>query len=200
MTELPITVTTRMLKKADNTINVSKEAKNQYNEELERIGKEISERAIELAKKDGRKTIMEQDIRRWKPVTEETEILEGEFLYRYKQGGNIYYHQKTQHLGIKPEMEYLSIKYLKSELLFEGKLWKLPKYGNDENEAKKIMEKSEGKILDSLMEPHWAYNIYEFRDWRPVKEINEHAKLLLMWFDDYDGGDVFVEGYLFNEG
>lgn len=197
MNELPLNPTTRILTTNKN-FNYAKEAKETFRTELEKIGEEISAKAVELARKDGRKTVMEKDIRRWRTITEETEMLEGEFIYK-DDNGRIRFFPKTAKYGKQLiGKQYMSLKYLDKELLFNGKLYKLSRY-DVEDEARKIMESHESRILASLMEPHWAYNIYEFRGWRSVEKVNDKTKMLTMWFDDYDGGDVFIEGHLFED-
>lgn len=181
----------RILKRNATGMHISKEAKELLAMELENEGKRISQKAVELAKADGRKTVLEKDIKRWRTLDE----TEGDnFIYslnsyvRYNKETNIscWLNNETA--------KTLDVKFLDNVLLFHDRLYNVKSV----DEARKIMESYESEILDSLMEPHWAYNIYEYRAWREPEKVNDHTTKLSMWFDDYDGGDVFVEGFLFN--
>lgn len=192
MPELPIAPCGRILKKANPEMKFSKEAKIAFAEALEKEGLEISKLAVKIAKQEGRKTVQAKDIKRWIPFNE-YEITDEEFVFklngwiRHSKQSNIMNWTSREDAVIMP------VKFLDNKLLFRGQLYDV----KNVSEAERLMESHVGEILDSLMEPHWAYNIYEFRDWEPVETIGNHT-LLSMWFDDYDGGDVFVEGILFN--
>ena len=190
--ELPITPCTRILKKANTEMHYSQEAKEQFRKALENEGNMISRKAVQLAKEDGRKTVMAKDIMKWvKPSELDTDD------YIYKAYGRIYYNKETGHTcwSDQEQIKALPSKFLDNTLVFYGQIHT----GVDSiSKAKRIMESYEKDILDGLMEPHWAYNIYEFREWEPVEEIGENRYKLSMWFDDYDGGDQFYYGILFN--
>ena len=190
MSELPIAPVGRILKKADPTMKFSKEAKTLFAKVLEQEGLDLSRQAVRLAESDGRKTVMEKDIKRWKKPSE---LDTDDFIY--KVYGRVRYNKEINHTNFvdQEQITALPVKFIKGKLLFDGNLYD----ANSVSESKKIMESYEKKILDNLMQPHWAYNIYEFRDWEPVEESNENTTKLTMWFDDYDGVDVFVDGILF---
>lgn len=192
MSELPLAPCGRILKKANPEMKFSKEAKEAFAEALEQEGLKLSKIAVELAKKEGRKTIQSKDIMRWKPFGEEI-ISEGEFLY--KLNGRIHYSKTVniKHWRNHKNAKILPVKFLNNVLLFGGRLYEAKSI----SEAERIMESKENEILESLMEPHWAYSPYEFRDWEPIEKINKYTTKLEMWFDDYDGGDQFIAGYFF---
>lgn len=175
-------------------MKITNEAKELFTKTLEEYGKEISRKAVKSAKEDGRATVMERDIMKWKPY-KESELEDDQFIY--KVYGHTHYNKLTNidcWSDYENKAMVLPAKFLNNTLLFRGKL-----YSNvrSVNEAKRIMESHEKDILDNLMQPHWAYSPYEFRDWEPVEQIDEDTFLLQMWFDDYDGGDEFIEGILF---
>ena len=190
MTELPMASIIRMFKRADPEIHVSKEAKELLLKAVEDEGIRIGRMATRLANEDGRKTVLGKDIMGWKPVNEMEDddfiFKDGRYLY-YNKIDNISRWVKTDSIRALP------VKFLKNKLMFRNTLYEAHSIG----EAKRIMESYEQEMLDSLMEPHWAYNIYEFRDWDPVEELGNEAYKLSMWFDDYDGGDYWFEGVYF---
>lgn len=190
MTELPTAPIERILKRNANNMKISKEAKQMLLQELEKEAVKISKTAVKLAKEDGRKTVQAKDIMKWKTY-EETD---GED-YVYKINDIIYYNKYMRSSVWKniDELKIIPRKFLSGKLLFLGKLHDAKSL----SEAKRLMGSYEQEILDSLMEPHWAYNIYSFRDWEPVREMDNGVKILSMWFDDYDAGDTFFEGFLF---
>lgn len=194
MTELPIAPVTRILKRNGEDMKFTKEAKQLLAEALEKEGMKLGRQAVKLARDDGRKTVQEKDIMRWKPIDE---MADDDFIYKLKGrfGEHTHYNRfdSAKHWTNKDSAVALPRKFLKGKLLFRGDLFD----ADSVSDAKRIMERHEGAILDSLMEPHWAYSPYEFRDWEPVEDIDGNIKMLTMWFDDYDGGDVFVHGYLF---
>ena len=63
MAELPLAPLERLMRKPDESIRVSEEAKIVLREILEEIAVSISERAIKLAKHRGGKTITADDIK-----------------------------------------------------------------------------------------------------------------------------------------
>lgn len=190
MTELPLAPIERIMRKHTQGMQISQEAKTLFTEILEQEGKRISRKAIKLAQKDGRKTIQAKDIEKWvKPE----EIDTNDFIYKIDE--NIYYNKC---IGLncftnKDKAMCLPVKFLENKLLFRHKLHDC----TTETEAQHIMESYENEILDSLMEPHWKYNIYEYRDWETPQKVNDHITKFSMWFDDYDSGDMFFEGLLF---
>ena len=192
MAELPIAPIERILKRNAKDMKISKEAKELLAMELEKEGERLSKKAIDLAKKDGRKTVQAKDIMRWRPLNEMTDK---DYVYKFNDG-RVRYNRETPSScwRSKDEAVALPVKFLKNTLLFGNKL-----YTNveDEIDAKRIMESYEKTILDSLMESHWAYNIYEYRAWEGGEQISENIIKFSMWFDDYDGGDVIVDGFLF---
>lgn len=190
MAELPIAPIDRIFKRNANGLKISKEAKELLREALEKEGLEISRKAIQLARDDGRKTVQGKDIRKWIPIEENTDE---DYIYREK--GRVYIHIDSYYPSVPSKnAKVLPVKFLDNVLVFNNRLYR----AEDEIDAKRIMESHEKQILDSLMEPHWAYNIYEYRAWEKPKKINDNITCLSMWFDDYDGGDVIVEGYLIN--
>ncbi len=75
--EFTIAPIRRLLKKAGN-LRINEGASNKLREYIGEYGKLVAERAVELAKKDGRKTILERDIRNaaleiWIPEENEDE-------------------------------------------------------------------------------------------------------------------------------
>ena len=192
MVELPLAPCGRILKKANPEMKFSKEAKIAFAEALEKEGLEISKLAVKIAKQEGRKTVQGKDIKRWIPFNE-YEITDEEFVFKLK--GWIHYSGQSniKNWTTHEDAVIMPVKFLDNKLLFRGQLYDV----KNVSEAERLMESHVGEILDSLMEPHWAYNIYEFRDWEPVETIGDHT-LLSMWFDDYDGGDTWAEGILFN--
>lgn len=181
---------TRMFKRADPEIYVSKEAKELLLKAIEDEGIRLGRMATRLANEDGRKTVLGKDIMGWKPVDEMEDddfiFKDGRYLY-YNKIDNISRWNKTDNIKALP------VKFLKNKLMFRNTLYE----AHSIDEAKMIMESYEQEMLDSLMEPHWAYNIYEFRDWDPVEELGNETYKLSMWFDDYDGGDYWFEGVYF---
>jgi len=74
--EFTIAPIRRLLKKAGN-LRITEGAANKLRDYLGKYGQLVAERAVELAEKDGRKTVLERDIRAaalevWIP--EETEV------------------------------------------------------------------------------------------------------------------------------
>lgn len=191
MSELPIAPIARIMKRHADDMKISKEAKEALAEALEQEGLRISETAVHLAEQDGRKTVMAKDIKRWVSLDE---MEDDDFIYKDDEWVRYNKAAPASCFVNKECFKALPTKFLKGTLLFHGRLYNGIETMND---AKRLMESHKKEILDSLMEPHWAYNIYEFRDWEPVKELDNGVMKLEMWFDDYDGGDVFVEGYLF---
>ena len=189
MGELPTAPIVRIFRRNADDIRITEEAMTLLVNAIEKEGEKISRKAIELAEKEGRKTIQGKDIKRWTTVEETTEQ-----DYIYISRGKVYLHLDTDYSAPSEGTKVLPIKFLENTLIFNEKLYK----ARNENEAREIMESFEKRILDSLMEPHWAYNIYEYRAWETPEKINDNVTRFSMWFDDYDGGDVMVEGYLIN--
>ena len=190
--ELPLAPCGRILKKANPEMKFSKDAKIAFAEALEEEGLKLGKLAVKIAEQEGRKTVQGKDIKRWIPFNE-YEITDEEFVF--KLGDWIYYssQKNINNWNNRENAEILPVKFLDNTLLFRGQLYPIKSV----SEAERFMESHVGEILDSLMEPHWAYNIYEFRDWEPIETIGNHT-LLSMWFDDYDSGDTWVEGIVFN--
>jgi len=75
--EFTIAPIRRLLKKAGN-LRINEGAANKLRDYIGEYGQLVAERAIELAKKDGRKTVLERDIREaaleiWVPEENEDE-------------------------------------------------------------------------------------------------------------------------------
>ena len=75
--EFTIAPIRRLLKKAGN-LRINEEAAIKIRDFIGEYGKLVAERAVELAKKDGRKTVLERDIREaaleiWVPEENEDE-------------------------------------------------------------------------------------------------------------------------------
>ena len=75
--EFTIAPIRRLLKKAGN-LRINEEAAIKLRDFIGEYGKLVAERAVELAKKDGRKTVLERDIREaaleiWVPEENEDE-------------------------------------------------------------------------------------------------------------------------------
>ena len=75
--EFTIAPIRRLLKKAGN-LRINEGATNKLRDFIGEYGKRVAERAVELAKKDGRKTVLERDIREaaleiWIPEENEDE-------------------------------------------------------------------------------------------------------------------------------
>ena len=138
MSELPLAPCGRILKKANPEMKFSKEAKEAFAEALEQEGLKLSKIAVELAKKEGRKTIQSKDIMRWKPFGEEI-ISEGEFLY--KLNGRIHYSKTVniKHWRNHKNAKILPVKFLNNVLLFGGRLYEAKSI----SEAERIMESKE---------------------------------------------------------
>ncbi len=60
--EFTIAPIRRLLKKAGN-LRINEGAANKFRDYIGEYGQLVAERAVELAKKDGRKTVLERDIR-----------------------------------------------------------------------------------------------------------------------------------------
>ena len=190
MAELPIAPIERIIKRNADGMKISKEAKEALARELEKEGLRIAKQAVRLSKKDKRKTVQAKDIERWTTLDD----MEGdEFIYKVYD--MVRYNKDVPHTAWsnREGMRFMDRKFLSGKLLFGGNLYE----ASDVWEAKRIMESFEDEILDSLMEPHWKYNLYQFRDWEPVEELEGGVKKLSMWFDDYDMGDQFFDGFLF---
>ena len=192
MGELPMAPIERILKRNATGMHISKEAKELLAIELEKEGERLSRKALDLAQAENRKTVLGKDIKKWRTL-EQTDG--DDFLY--KLNGYIRYNKDTDiSCWLNNEKaKTMDAKFLDGVLLFDGRLYDVKTI----DDARRIMELHVPAILDSLMQPHWAYNIYEYRDWRNPEKINDHTTRLTMWFDDYDGGDVFEEGFLFNK-
>lgn len=192
MGELPTAPIVRIFRRNAGDIRITEEAMQLLIKAIEDEGERISRKAVELAQDEGRKTIQAKDIRKWRTL-EETEG--NEFVYI--RNNRVWYNMDTNpsRWTTNENVKTLDVKFLDGVLLFDNRLYSV----GSMSEARSIMESHVPEILDSLMQPHWAYNIYEYRAWEDPEEINDHTTRLSMWFDDYDGGDVIVEGYLFNK-
>lgn len=192
MGELPTAPIVRIFRRNAGDIRITEEAMQLLINAIEEEGKRISRKAVELAQEEGRKTIQSKDIRKWRTL-EETEG--NDFVYI--RNNRVWYNMDTNtgRWTTNEDVKTLDVKFLDGVLLFDNRLYR----AGSISEARRIMESHVPEILDSLMQPHWAYNIYEYRAWEDPEKINDRTTRLSMWFDDYDGGDVIVEGYIFNK-
>lgn len=191
MTELPLAPVARILKRNGEDMKFTKDAKEALATELEKEALRIGKQAVKLSKADKRKTVQAKDIERWTGIDE----IEGdEFIYKVYD--MVRYNKDVPYTAWKnaqDSIRFMDRKFLSGKLLFRGKLYE----ASDVRDAEIIMESFEDEILDSLMEPHWKYNLYQFREWEPIEELEGGVKKLSMWFDDFDMGDIFIDGFLF---